>query len=102
MCESIQRIRTGIDKYRGNGVNISILQQNDELFFLLGGDTLKDTSYYALVIGIGSYLKTYNSVVMSLRSYHEEESVIDNAVRGNDKYIECYLNISVHIQHFLN
>lgn len=100
MCESIQRIRTGIDKYRGNGVNISILQQNDELFFLLGGDTLKDTSYYSLVIGIGSYLKTYNSVVMSLRSYHEEESVIDNAVRGNDKYIECYLNIAIHIQHF--
>lgn len=81
-------------------MNINNLQRNDDLYFMLGDNILKDTAYYSLIIGIEAYLKTYNSVAMSLRRGYGEERWINNAVQESDKYIECYLNIAIHIQHF--
>lgn len=81
-------------------MNINNIQKNDDFYFVSGDNTTKDAAYYSLLIGIEAYLKTYYTVAMNLRSYCNEEKWINYAVQENDKYIECYLNIAIHIQHF--
>ena len=81
-------------------MNIKSLQRNDDFYFVSGNNTNKNASYYSLLIGIEAYLKTYHAVAMSLRCYDNKEEWINSAAQENDKYIECYLNIAIHIQHF--
>lgn len=84
---------------RGN-MNINNIQKDDNFYFVSGNNTTKDAAYYSLHIGIEAYLKTYSAVAMSLRSHYDGENQINRAAQENDKYIECYINIAIHIQHF--
>lgn len=82
-------------------MNINNIQKNDDFYFVSRDNTTKDAAYYSLLIGIEAYLKTYYAVGMSLKSNcDDEEEWINQAAQENHKYIECYLNIAIHIQHF--
>lgn len=66
-------------------MNINDIQKNDDDFYFFSGDNItKDAAYYSLLIGIEAYLKTYYSVAMSLRSYYDEEKLINQAVQENE------------------
>lgn len=89
-----------INEHMEINMKISDIQKNENFYFLSGNDTAKDSAYYSLLIGIEAYLKTYSAVAMSFRSYFDEEKQINRAAQENDRYIECYINIAIHIQHF--
>lgn len=83
-------------------MNLGSIQQNDENFYLISkGNADKDAAYYSLLIGISAYFTTYHNVVMSLRNFHRgDEERINCAAQDNRDYIESYINIAIHIQHF--
>lgn len=81
-------------------MNINKIQQNDNFYFVKKDDNAKDAAFYSLIIGIKAYLKTYSAVAMNLRSYYDDEKWINHAAQENDQYIECYLDVAIHIQHF--
>jgi hypothetical protein len=81
-------------------MRLSDLNKNESFYFVKGNNKKKDSSYYSLMIGIEAYLKTYNSVAISLRKFMNEDKWINEAAQENDRYIECYLNLAIHIQHF--
>lgn len=81
-------------------MKINDIQKKDNFYFLSGNETDKNSAYYSFLIGIEAYLKTYSTVAMSLSEYMDEEEYINCAAQENDKYIECFINIAIHIQHF--
>lgn len=87
---------------KGNGMNLGNIQQSNEDFYIISGvNADRDAAYYSLLIGIKAYFTTYHNVAMNLRSYQRgDEKLINGAAQENNNYIESYINIAIHIQHF--
>lgn len=87
---------------KGNGMNLGNIQQSNEDFYIISGvNSDRDAAYYSLLIGIRAYFTTYHNVAMSLRRFQRgDERWINGAAQENNDYIESYINIAIHIQHF--
>lgn len=79
----------------------NIQQSNDDFYDISVVNTDKDAAYYSLLIGIRAYFTTYHNVAMNLRRFQkDDERRINDAAQENNNYIESYINIAIHIQHF--
>lgn len=87
---------------KGNDMNLGkILQSKEDFYIFSGVNTDEDAAYYSLLIGIRAYFTTYQNVALNLRRYQRgDERRINGAAQENNNYIESYINIAIHIQHF--
>lgn len=75
---------------------------NDDYYYIIKNDSQgEDVAYYSLLIGINEYFKAYHRVYLSLSKYdRNKRDIINLKIKESESYIESYLNVAIHIQHF--
>lgn len=85
-------------------MNIQNLHNNDDFYFFINRKVItKDVAFYSLMNALKSYFETYYKSFFHFGSYEDyDEDDLNNFAQASDEYISSYVDIVIHLQHFLN